>query len=241
MEKMIMKITNYNGNYIVDYEDSNKPNFFDVVKNGNKNSFYSFFLTEGNPVLISSETIKSKRFANETDLKAGILSSYLKSIESKAFENCTELKEIYFAGIVSNKQTIVADTISVSEMLPNKCEKKVYGTNTDFSKSSLKILLNGNLFSSLSKDDSNSLIICANSFFNCTKLHTVLLPPCGNLIIEKSAFENCSALRTVLILSNHAQIHENAFAGCENVVIVSNCEDVLSFARNKNLEQIDVR
>lgn len=241
MGKMIMRIKNSNDRYIVDYEDSIKPKFFDIVKNDDKNPFHSFFLTEENPVLISSETVKSKRFENETDLKAGILSSYLKTIESNAFKNCTELKEIYFAEIASNKQTTVAETISVTEMLPNKNEKEIYKTNTDLSKSSLKILLNGNLFASLPKDDSNSLILCANSFFNCTKLHTVLLPPCGNLIIEKSAFENCSALRTVLILCNHAKIHENAFAGCENVVLVSNCEEVLSFARNNNLEQIDVR
>lgn len=186
-------------------------------------NIYSFLLTEENAFLVSDEVIQSKRFAKDIDLKAVILPANLKTIENESFKNCSELKEAYI-------------DLKKSGLENENCDNNEFCFETiNCGINELKYIFPKHC------NDNQNVVIRPNSFLNCTKLHTVLLPPCGNLIIEKSAFENCSALRTVLILCNHAQIHENAFAGCENVVLVSNCEEVLSFARNNNLEQINVR
>lgn len=62
-------------------------------------------------------------------------------------------------------------------------------------------------------------IISKCAFANCQKLETVILPP-SIYAINEYAFHRCRSLKTIDLI-NVTKIGNNAFAGCENLEIIS--------------------
>lgn len=63
-------------------------------------------------------------------------------------------------------------------------------------------------------NDDDLLIIQAETFRNCKRLHTVILPCDKNIRIEKNAFVGCDKLRNVVAIGDDILFSEDAFLGC---------------------------
>lgn len=87
----------------------------------------------------------------------------------------------------------------------------------------------------------DELVFQAKAFYNCSKLHTVILPNAKNITIEKDAFSGCTALRTVVFGLGVVKIHDQSFVGCTNVRFVCLSGSTADkFAREQKIKVINV-
>ena len=88
----------------------------------------------------------------------------------------------------------------------------------------------------------NKITIQHESFKNCTKMQTLILPVSKEISIEKDAFKGCSTLRTVVACSDTIHFTENPFEDCpeELVFICYKGSAIEQFARENGYRWINV-
>lgn len=137
-------------------------------------------------IYLNDSIIESSAFADSMDFDFIAFDNKIKQIKQNAFENCSELQVVDF----------YCETV----------EK-----NQSQSKYRCIVLIREN-----NKIINEKLYIQFESFKNCKKLHSLLLPVNKPVIIEKNAFFGCDQLRTVVAINGNIQINEGAFSGCSS-------------------------
>lgn len=175
-----MDTEKFTGNYDIEFVKTKFPKFLSVIKKSDDDETlnYAFLLTEENPAIVSSTTIKSKCFLNETELKAVKFSSELKTIENNVFEGCTELKEIYSADFTSENQ----NQITISKEWKNEKDSLIIQSSAFLNCSKLHTVI---------LPVCNELVIEKSAFEGCSALRTVVCFA-NKISFTGNPFSDCS-------------------------------------------------
>ncbi len=167
----------------------------------------------------------------------------IKSISSKAFDSVYDFKQIYFD---ANLQLIEKEAFKSCENLEVFCcGNTVPNGNFGIENISIHDLKLSKNVAQPDKDKTSAattFTIETRSFSGCEKLHTVILPNCGELIIEKNAFEDCCGLRTFICPSDSISFTENPFESCSEDLVFIGVKDsgLERFARENDYRFINV-
>lgn len=163
-------------------------------------------------------SIASKAFQNVSILKRVFFKENLNRIGKEAFKDCVDLDVFY-----CEKEAFLKETAKKNIYVINHEKKNDGGQN----KEEKKIISN--------------FTIESLAFSDCKKLHTVVLPERQTLVIEKDAFDGCSSLRTVVCFAEEIDFTENPFESCpETLTFVGKKGSQLErFARENGYRFID--
>ena len=157
-------------------------------------------------------SIASKAFQNVSILKRVFFKENLNRIGKEAFKDCVDLDVFYCEKDAFLKETAKKDIYVINH------EKKNDGGQN---KEEKKIISN--------------FTIESLAFSNCKNLHTVVLPERQTLVIEKDAFDGCSSLRTVVCFAEEIDFTENPFESCpETLTFVGKREENKEENKKKN-------
>ncbi len=124
-------------------------------------------------------------------------------IKKSAFEDCTDMKSVYFCGDKTNiGECAFKNCSSLDDIyIPSECEKIEKSAFEDCT----------DMKSVYFCGDETNIGECA--FKNCSSLDDIYIPSeCKK--IEDSAFEGCSNLKNVYFCGENVEIGVNAFANC---------------------------
>ncbi len=133
----------------------------------------------------------------------------VKTIETKAFQNCSGLTHVTIPASVISNGTGPSYVPGLDSYAFSGCTGL---TKVTFA------------------DNSNLDGIAEGAFANCTALTEINLPE-SITSIGRQAFENCSSLTSITIPQSVETIHEDAFSGCSNLRLVT-------FEENSNLQSV---
>lgn len=168
------------------------------------------------------QKVEGGAFSNDSTVEYVKFDNELTLIEESAFEKCDNLRivEIGSNKYIKTGEGKQSDEKNIWEYISNKQNKEIV---SDF------------------------LTIQAKAFYNCSKLHTVILPDIkrgrgkGMLSVEKDVFTGCTSLRTVVFGTGDVKIHDQSFIGCNNVSFVCPAgSDAEQFAREHGIKIINV-
>lgn len=213
----------------IKYKDAQNLKFSEV-KNG-----YAVYVLEDFeqsevvvPELYQNKPVVSvKSFTGCESLTKITLPKTITSISPYAFENCTNLLEVY----ISNEAQISAIGISAF----NKCTNLTNLYTINLSKDS-QVLSDYNF---------NYLTSIGNTAFaNCSKLETINISQSKITQIPNACFTICSNLHDVVLPQTITKISENAFFKCESlktITIPGSVKEIeeTAFAYCKSLKTID--
>ena len=189
------------------------------------------------------KVIDNDAFAQDTRLKAVVLSHSVTRIMHGAFQGCTQLTAVNIPASVNFLGSYVfADCVNLASM-------KVNPANTVFtSQSSAGVEING-----IIKRAEHSLVAgCQNTVIaaDVTSIGTYAFKGQSNLTtidipdsvttVEQNAFAQCSGLKTVNGMTNVATISSSAFVDCTNLstIVFGNKLTSIGCAAFKNCTQL---
>ena len=133
----------------------------------------------------------------------------VKTIETKAFQNCSGLPHVTIPASVKSEGTSSSYVPGLGYYAFSGCT---------------------GLTKVIFKEGSTLDGIAEGVFANCTALTEIHLPE-SITSIGRQAFENCSSLTSITIPQSVETIHEDAFSGCSNLRLVT-------FEENSNLRSV---
>ncbi|MBR4622524.1 MAG: leucine-rich repeat domain-containing protein [Ruminococcus sp.] len=133
-------------------------------------------------------------------------------IQTSAFENCTNIKNMVLLGDVTTIDASAFSGCQSMESIIMKSTVKQIGAKCFYNCKSLKTLPRTDAGKSAL---TQITVINANTFYGCTSLESADIPA-NVTTIDTSAFQGCTALTTVNIAANSQlnNIGTNAFNGC---------------------------
>ncbi|MCR5653138.1 MAG: leucine-rich repeat protein, partial [Ruminococcus sp.] len=185
--------------------------------------------------------IKSEAFKNNTKISTVIIPDTITSIDSDAFDGCSEKLTIYGNNLSSEIKAYASDNnikyydlsgFDFGEPADGTVSIKKYnGAATEIDIPDRDI--EGNIVTGIGADafynNSNISVVTIPdtvtsigkyAFRYCSSLTSVIIPD-GVTSIETSVFENCSSLTSVIIPSGVTSIGYNAFKGCSGLTSVT--------------------
>ena len=198
----------------------------------NTTSLGKVVLPEGT-IKVSTTTTESAAAFKGSGIKSLTIPSTLTALNSYAFKNCAELKEVIFPATLSKDGFTIGTyafdgcTALESVTFPTALtgETGISLGNYSFRNTGLKSLTLTSVITKLSSTSSNY------TFANCEQLTQLTLEE-GFALLGQYMFQNCTALTSVTIPSTVTSIGNSAFANCSSLASVTLTEGVTSIGTN---------